>query len=51
MNLNVFNLMSAVNETRFLVQHKLREYKFGLNESACISKLKWNHNHCRYECR
>ena len=28
MNLNVFNLMSGVNETKFLVLHKLHECKY-----------------------
>ena len=37
-NVNVFNLMLSVNETRFLVWHELCEYKCGLNESVCNSK-------------
>ena len=44
MNIKVINLMSGVNETRFLVQHKSWECKCGLNESVCSSKKKWNHN-------
>ena len=35
MNVKVFNLRPRVNETKFLVQHKLRECKFRLNESVC----------------
>ena len=31
MNAKVFNLMSWVNKTRFIVQHKLCESKCGLN--------------------
>ena len=50
MNIKVFNLMSGVNETRFLVQHDSCECKCGLNESVCSSKKKWNHNECRCEC-
>ena len=46
MNVEVFNLMSVVNETRFLVQHESCECKCGLNESVCYSKQKWNHNEC-----
>ena len=37
-NVNVFNLMLSVNETRVLVWHELCEYKCGLNESVCNSK-------------
>ena len=35
--------MSGVNETKFLVQNKLRWCKCGLNESICNSKQKWDH--------
>ena len=49
MNVKVFNLRPRVNETKFLVQHELRECKFRLNESACKEKLKWNRNVC--QCR
>ena len=41
-NVKVFNLMSGVNETRFLVQHESCECKCGLNESVCNSKQNWN---------
>ena len=44
MNVKVFNLLSAVNETRFLAQHDLCECKCGLNEGVCDSNQKWNHN-------
>ena len=37
MNAKVFDLMLRVNETRFFVQHKLYECKYGLNESV------WNY--------
>ena len=40
MNLKVFNLLSGINETRFLVQHESRECKYGLNESVCNLKQK-----------
>ena len=40
MNIRVFNLMSALNETRFLVQHESCECKCGLKESVCNSKQK-----------
>ena len=37
----VFNLMSEINKTTFLVQHKSSDCKWGLNESVCKSKKKW----------
>ena len=36
--------MSKVNQTRFLVQYELWEYKFRLNESVCNAKQKWYHD-------
>ena len=51
MYVKVFNFMSGVNETRFLVQHGSCECKLGLNESLCNSKQKWNNNKCRCECK
>ena len=42
MNIKVFNLISGLNETRFIVQHKLCECKCGLDEIVCNSKQKWN---------
>ena len=41
--------MSGVNKTKFLVQHESREYKYGLSETVCNSKQKWNHDECRCE--
>ena len=41
--------MSEVNETRFLVEHKSREFKCRLNESVCNLKPKWNHDECWWE--
>ena len=51
MNLEAFNLMLGVNETRFIVQHESCECKCGLNESVSNSKQKCNHNECRWECK
>lgn len=38
MNWKVFDLMLGLNETKFLIQHKSCECKFGLNECAWNSK-------------
>ena len=51
MNVKLFNLMSEINETRFLVQHESCEYKCGLNESVCNSKQKFNPDECRCKCK
>ena len=40
MNVKVFNLMSEINKTTFLVQHKSCECKWGLNESKS-KKNEW----------
>ena len=50
MIVKVFNLMSGVNEAKFLDQHELCECKYRLNESICNSKQKWNHGKCWCEC-
>ena len=44
--LKKINWMLGVNETRILVLHEFCEYKYGLNETVCKSKQKWNYNEC-----
>ena len=51
MNVKVFNLMPAVNERRFLGQHKSCECKCRLNKSVCNSKQKCNPGECKCECK
>ena len=51
MNAKGHNLLSGVNETRFLVQYESRECKCGWNESVCNSKQKQNQDECRCECK
>ena len=51
MNVNVFNLISGINEARFLVQHASCECKCGLNEKLCNSKQKWNYDKYWCECK
>ena len=51
MDVKTFNLVSGVNEIKFLVQYKSRGSKCRLNESVCNSEQKWNHNECRCECK
>ena len=45
-NIKVFNLMSEVSKTRFLIKYESCECKCRLDENACNSKQKWNHNKC-----
>ena len=44
MNVKVFNLMSGVNDERFLLHHELCERNCELNEAVYSSKLKLNHD-------
>ena len=44
MNIKSLNLISSVNETKFLYQHESSECKCRLNK---IMKQKWNHNEFR----
>ena len=49
--MKLLNLMSGVNETRFIVQYESCECKCGLNESVCNSRQNWNRNECKCECK
>ena len=51
MNVEVFNLMSRINELRCLVQHESCECKCWLNERVHNSKQKWNNDGCWCECK
>ena len=47
MNVKVFNFMSKVNGTRFLVDHKSCECKCRSNGNVCNLIQKWDHGKCR----
>ena len=49
MSVNVFNLISRVNETRLLVQHQSCEGKYRSNNNVSNSKYIWNQDECRFE--
>ena len=51
MNVKVFNIMSRVNDTKFIVQHESCRCKCRLNESVCNTKQEWHHNDCKCECK
>ena len=52
-NLNgkAFNLMSRVNETRYIERHETCKCKCRLNESVCNNKQRWNKDKCRRQCK
>ena len=51
LNVEVFNLVSRTNETRYIEWHKTCKCacKFGAN--VCNNKQRWNKNNCRCECK
>ena len=50
-NVNVFNLMSRTNETRFMKWHETCKCICRLDGIICNSKQRWNENKCRCECK
>ena len=50
-NVKVFNLMSGVNEIKFLVQHEWCKCKYTSIERVCHLKQKCYHDKCRCECK
>ena len=46
MNVKVFNLMSEVNETKFLVEYEPCECRCRLNKTICKSRQKWKQDKC-----
>ena len=42
----IFNIMSRVNEIRFLVQHESFRCNSRLNANVFNSKQKWNYGKC-----
>ena len=50
-NVEVFNLMSRINETRHIKQHETCKCKCRLDASVCNNKQHWNNDKCRCECK
>ena len=46
-NVNVFNLLSKTNETRYIKWHETCKCKCRLDASVCNNKQRWNENKCR----
>ena len=51
LNVKVFNLMSRINETRFIEWHETCKCNCRLEAIVCNNKQHWNKNKCRCECR
>ena len=51
LNVKVFNLMSRINETRFIEWHETCKFKCKLDAIVCNNKQRWNKNKCRCECK
>ena len=50
-NVEVFNLMSRINETRQILWHETCKCVCTLSVAVCNSKQIWNDGKCRCECR
>ena len=47
----VFNLMSIINETRYISWHETCTCKCRLDTSVCNYKQHWNNDKCKCECK
>ena len=50
-NIEIFNLMSTTNETRYVSWDESCTYKCRLDASVCSSRQRWNNDKCRCECK
>ena len=50
-NVQVFNLMSRINETRHITWHETCKCVYRLTAIVCNNKQRWNEDKCRCECR
>ena len=50
MNVEVFNLMSRINETRQIIWHETCKCVCRLTSAVCNSRQIWNEDKCRCEC-
>ena len=51
LNVKVFNLMSRINETRFIEWHETCKCECKFRENVCNIKERWNKDKCRCECK
>ena len=50
-NINVFNMITRINESKTLIKHMSCECKCKFDCSKYNSSLKWNKNRRQYECK
>ena len=51
LNLNVFNMITEINESKILTKHISRKCEYKLNTRKCNSNQMWNNDKCRYVCK
>ena len=51
MNIEVFNLLARINETRKVVWHETCNCVYRLTSAVCSDRQEWNENKCRCECK
>ena len=51
MNVNVFNLISRTNKTKYIKRHETCKCKCRLDASVCNIKQRLNEDKCRCECK
>ena len=51
LNLNVFNMITGINELKALAKHISCECKCKIDETKCNSNEWWNDDKCRCECK
>ena len=49
LNLNIFNMITEINEPKTLTKHRSCKYKFDCKN--CNSNQNWNDGKCRCECK
>ena len=51
LNVELFNLMSRTNETKFIEWHETCKCKFRLDAIVYNNNQRWNNDKCRCECK
>ena len=51
MDIKLYNIMSRINETRYVFWHETCTCKCKLNASVCNDKQRWNNDKYRCECK
>ena len=51
MNVKGLNLVSRINETRYIKWHEICKCNCWADASVCNNKQRWNKDKCRFECK